>query len=500
MFPILALITILSLVLGSGGAYQDSVDARWRSKVDPPVLTTAAGGETEFLITLNEQADLGEASKLKTKLEKGHYVYQQLTAVAARTQGPILAELAAWGVDHRPYWIANMIWVRGDLPVLTAMASRDDVAHIYANPKVRLDEPTRDPLTLGPQSTDTIEWNISKVHAPEVWAAGYTGQGITIGGQDTGYAWEHPALKDQYRGWNGASADHNYNWHDAIQQSDGNPCGENSPEPCDDHGHGTHTMGIMVGDDPGHTNQVGMAPGAKWIGCRNMDRGRGSPLTYSECYQWFLAPTDLNDMNPDPSKAPDVISNSWSCPPSEGCHDPMILKQVVEALRAAGILTVHSAGNGGSTCSSVNTPGAIYDASFTVGNTTFDDQISLSSSRGPVTIDSSGRLKPDVSAPGTSIRSSYPGGGYLEFSGTSMASPHVAGLAALLFSAQPALIGDVDQVESLIARTAVPLTSLQECGGIPGTDIPNNTSGWGRIDALNALQAFQVYLPWIVGE
>ena len=488
LYSILALLTILSLVLGGGGINSDSNDENWRNKVDPLVLKTAADGETEFLVLLHEQADLSEAFKLESKLEKVHYVYQQLTEVAARTQGPILAELADLGVEHRPYWIANMVWVRGDLPVLTALADREDITHVYANPKVRLDEPNRDPIMLVPQSTDSIEWNIAKVRAPEAWAAGYTGQGITIGGQDTGYDWKHPALKDQYRGWDGASADHNYNWHDAIHQSDGNPCGEDSPEPCDDHGHGTHTMGIMVGEDPNKLNQIGMAPGARWIGCRNMDRTIGSPVTYSECYQWFLAPTDLNDMNPDPAKAPDVINNSWSCPPSEGCNEPEILQQVVQAVRAAGILTVHSAGNSGPICSSVNAPGAIYETSFTVGNTTINDEIAFSSSRGPVTIDGSGRLKPDVSAPGTSIRSSYPGGGYLDLSGTSMASPHVAGLAALLFSAQPALIGNVDHVEGLIARTAIPLTSEQECGGGPGTSIPNNTSGWGRIDALNALQ------------
>ena len=160
-----------------------------------------------------------------------------------------------------------------------------------------------------------------------------------------------------------------------------------------------------------------------------------------------------------------------------------------DAVRAAGILTVHSAGNKGASCSTISTPAAIYDASFTVGNTTSSDQIAASSSRGPVTIDGSGRLKPDISAPGTAIRSSIPGGLYATLSGTSMAGPHVAGLAALLFSAQPDLIGQVDHVERLITSTAVPVsTPATTCGGIPGTVYPNNFSGWGRIDALAALQ------------
>jgi subtilisin family serine protease len=119
-----------------------------------------------------------------------------------------------------------------------------------------------------------------------------------------------------------------------------------------------------------------------------------------------------------------------------------------------------------------------------------------------VTIDGSGRIKPDVSAPGTSIRSSIAGGGYGNLSGTSMAGPHVAGLAALLFSAQPELIGQVEDTELLIAHTAVPVQVDPDylyCGGIPGDVYPNNISGWGRIDALNALLygRYKLFLPWI---
>ncbi len=464
----------------------------WRAKVDPWVLETSEGSsETEFLVFLAEQADLREAALLPLKEQKGRYVFQRLTAVAARTQPLLLQALERKGVSHRAYWIANMIWVRGDRRLVKELASRGDVAHLYANPKVRLpDLPSPSPGMAKPSA---IEWNISKVRAPGFWAAGVTGQNVVVAGQDTGYEWAHAAIQGQYRGWDGAVADHNYNWHDAIHTGNGGSCGLDSPVPCDDHGHGTHTMGTMVGDD-GAGNQVGMAPGSTWIGCRNMDVGAGTPTTYSECFQWFVAPTDLNDQNADPTKAPHVINNSWGCPPSEGCTDPNVLLTVVENARAAGIVVVVSAGNSGSSCSTVSDPAAIYDASFSVGATDSSDSIAGFSSRGPVTVDGSNRLKPDISAPGVGVRSALRGGGYTSLSGTSMAGPHVAGQTALLISAEPALAGNVNAVEQCIIQTAVPKTSTQTCGGIPGSQIPNNTFGYGRIDLVWPLP--DVCLPY----
>jgi subtilisin family serine protease len=182
-----------------------------------------------------------------------------------------------------------------------------------------------------------------------------------------------------------------------------------------------------------------------------------------------------------------VINNSWSCTVAEGCNDPDILLTAVQAVRAAGIITVHSAGNSGSDCETVTDPATIYEESFSVGATYSNDSIVGFSSRGPVTVDGSNRLKPNVTAPGSSIRSSYPGGIYIHSSGTSMAAPHVAGLVALLFSANPGLIGQEEEIESLIESSALPLTSTQTCGGIPGSDIPNNTFGYGRIDAWAAI-------------
>lgn len=498
-FVKLALLLLVIMSAVAPGNAEPNND--WQSKVDRQVLLAAATGESEFIVLLSEQADLSAAENLKTKLEKGEFVYHQLTEVANRTQGPLVELLTSMEAQYRSFWIANMIWVRGDLSVLSTMAKRNEVAQIYANPQVRLEQPIVGPKLVSHQAGEMIEWNITKIRAPDVWALGYTGQGIIVGGQDTGYEWDHPALKGQYRGWDGSTANHNYSWHDAIYEIYGRSCFPGGSEPCDDDGHGTHTMGIMVGADPGQINQVGVAPGAKWIGCRNMEDTVGSPATYSECYQWFLAPTDLDGLNPDPSKAPHVINNSWYCPESEGCTDPLVLLSAVEAVRAAGILTVHSAGNDGPTCSTINAPAAIYDASFTVGNTTSTDQIALLSSRGPVTVDGSGRLKPDISAPGTYVRSSWLDESYRFLSGTSMAAPHVAGLAALLFSARPELIGQVDEVENLITGSAVPVAApgAEPCGAIPSDVYPNNISGWGRIDALSAylLGRNEIFMPLI---
>ncbi len=173
----------------------------WQNKVDPWVLRTMSQAPTEFLVFLKEQADLSPARQYRTKLEKGSYVYNQLTQTAQDTQAPILAALqdlsrrSPGKVDFRSYWVANLIWVRGDSNLVQALAVRDDVAHLYANPHVRLEAPLPAETPLAPDQPSGIESNILKVGAPEVWAHGFTGQGVVIGGADTGYQWQHSALK-----------------------------------------------------------------------------------------------------------------------------------------------------------------------------------------------------------------------------------------------------------------------------------------------------------------
>ncbi len=473
----------LAWVLAIGGvAASDAFD--WQDKVHPLVLEQASEAPTEFLVFLGEQADLSSVAELRSKHERGAKVLEILTEVASRTQAPLIDLLQARGLEYRPFWIANMIWVRGDISDVAVLAERERVLRVDANPSIQMEEPSPHAGPDGAASPTSIEWGVGLIGADQVWALGYTGEGVIIGGQDTGYDWSHPALIDQYRGWNGFAADHSYSWHDSIH-SGGGVCGADSSEPCDDHGHGTHTMGTMVGDDGG-ANQIGVSPGSRWIGCRNMDQGNGTPATYSECFEWFVAPTDLNDLNPDPSKAPHVINNSWLCPESEGCsHDT--LKTVVENTRAAGIVVVASAGNSGSACSSISSPPAIYQASLTVGATNSSDDIASFSSRGLVDVDGSDRLKPDVSAPGVSVRSSVPGGGYSFKSGTSMAGPRVAGEIGLLLSAFPELKGQPNAIETIVKSSAVPLTSGQDCGGVDGSEIPNPVYGYGRIDALEAI-------------
>ncbi len=458
-------------------------------KIAPWVLEkTAQGAEVEFLVVLADHADLTSAQLLTTKEAKGRFVRDALWNKAQATQGPLLQWLRQHKIEHRAYYIVNMVWVKAGFDVAQTLAARSDVLRVEGNPLIHNNLPqpiANEPLQ--PDRPEAIEPGVNYTRAPEVWAMGYTGQGIVVGAADTGYLWDHSALKSKYRGWNGSVASHDYNWHDSVHSNGGiNTCGANSPQPCDDNSHGTHTIGTAVGDD-GLVNQIGMAPGAKWIGCRNMDAGNGTPATYIECMEFFLAPYPVSGTpaQGDPTKAPHVTTNSWSCPPSEGCSVGS-LQSAVEAQRAAGIMMVAAAQNSGPGCSTVLDPPGTYDAAYSVGalNTGFDTIASFSS-RGPVTVDGSMRLKPDISAPGTSTRSSTNTSivSYASKSGTSMATPHVAGAVALLWSAQPGLRGDVDATENILNQTAVHISSTL-CSS---SGWPNNVFGFGRLDIKAAV-------------
>ena len=470
---------LLFLLLATSAVVADT-----STKVTPKVAEKlASAGQAEVLVTL-EQADVKSIADKKSGDDRVVAAVAHLRQHAARTQKPLRAWLDSRGVDYQAFWVANFIALRGDASLIAALAARDDVRAIELNAKLTLDGPIA--VTRQDQkSIAAIEPGVAQVNAPALWAMGYRGQNVLIAGQDTGYDWSHPAIKASYAGWNGTSVNHDYHWHDAIHSSTG-VCGSNAVEPCDDRGHGTHTMGTMVGDD-GAGNQIGVAPDARWIACRNMDASVGTPVTYSECFQFFLAPTDRAGNNPDPTRAPHIINNSWGCPPSEGCDQPDILRSVVENTRSAGILVVVSAGNRGPACGTVFSPPAIYTAGFSVGAISGTSMAPFSS-RGPVFVDGSDRLKPDIVAPGVNTRSSYPGNLYANASGTSMAGPHVAGVAALLMSADPSLKRNPARVEALLRSSAVAdIVTSETCGSTPATVIPNNIFGHGRVDALSAL-------------
>ena len=297
-----AALALAALIAGAAPvlATRGSTEHFTPAKVDGKILDQlAANGKASFVIYLKDQADLSAAYKMQNQNARGWYVYKTLKEEAARTQGPIKAMLASRGVSYRSFWVANVIMTSGDRSLVNTIAARSDVKTLEASTKSNwLAHADASGPSKAVDSPGTVEPGPAQVHAPQVWALGYTGQGIVVGNEDTGMRWTHNALKPHYRGWNGSTANHNYNWHDSIH-SGGGICSPNHMEPCDDNDHGSHTTGLAVGDD-GAGNQIGVAPGAKWIGCRNMDQGNGTPATYTECFQWFIAPTDLNGQNPNP--------------------------------------------------------------------------------------------------------------------------------------------------------------------------------------------------------
>ncbi|MBS1253080.1 MAG: Bacillopeptidase F [Anaerolineales bacterium] len=457
--------------------------AQLRSKVTPRLLAELdAGGESDVLVFVRGRPDLTPERALQTKEEKGQFVVEALRKTAQQTQAGARWLLDKRGVEYEVFWVVNMLRVRGDRALVAGLASLPRVRKLDINKGFRvldLMPAARPALDLMDVATTT--WGIQSIGAPAVWERGVRGQGIVVAGNDTGVDWDHEALIDAYRGWGGASADHSYNWHDAWDKT--------PSAPGDDHGHGTHTIGTAVGGGP---NNIGVAPGAEWIACRNMNGGYGTPASYVDCFQFFLAPTDLSGENPRPDLAPDIINNSWACIEFEGCHpdDPLwddTIRPAVEALTEAGIAVVVSAGNAGPGCGSVHDPPAIYAQSLTVGAVDSGNGIASFSSRGPVTVDGSGRPAPELAAPGVSVRSSLRDNQYGRMSGTSMAGPHVAGTIALLWSATPQLVSRLAVTEQILRASALPVAN-GACGG-DSDGQPNNVYGWGVINADAAVQA-----------
>jgi hypothetical protein len=448
-------------------------------------LVYFAGGQPGFygeriFVILRDQADLGQAAALADRPARLSAVYTTLTQHANQSQADLRATLDRLGVVYRPYYLVDAIEVDAGPFLRAYLATRPEVDRILDSPRLR-------PLRVGsrlsladlappdadaPPAPPGPEWNILAIGADRVWdELGVTGAGIVVGESDSGVQGDHPALRERYRGRGGQD---DYSWLDPWN---------GSPTPVDADGHGTHTTGTILG-----AGGIGVAPGAEWIGCVNLGRNLGNPPFYLDCMQFMLAPYPRAGdpfADGDTTRAAHVLNNSWGCPAIEGC-DPASLGPAVRALRAAGIFVVASAGNSGPRCGSVDDPLAIYPEAFSVGAINRTGDIADFSSRGPVTVDGSGRLKPDIVAPGVNIRSSLPGGAYGLESGTSMAGPHVAGVVALIWSAQPKLIGDIARTEQILRDTAGPYEGERgDCGG----DLPNATAGYGVVDAYAAVKA-----------
>ncbi|WSN47231.1 S8 family serine peptidase [Streptomyces sp. NBC_01296] len=466
-----ALTAVLLLPVGAGvaaaapepgptpKAAERKIEPKLRAQLDD-------SAKAAFWVYLDSAADLTAAGTQKTRAAKAETVLHAKQQHAARSQAEVIKALDGAKAEYTSYWIVNAVRVVGSQKLAGTLAQRPEVSRIDADDKVTLPKPAEG--TREKAAADAVEWNIDRIKAPQVWdQLGVRGEGIVVANIDSGVDYTHPAVNGQYRGKNAdGSYDHNYNWFD--------PAGVcPTAAPCDNNDHGTHTMGTMVGDDGG-ANKIGVAPGAKWIAAKGCETNSCSEASLLAAGQWIVAPTDLNGQNPRPDLAPHVVNNSWG----SATHDEWY-QQIVDTWRAAGIFPAFSNGNSGPGCATSGSPGD-YASSYSSGAFDINGAIAPFSSRGA---GPGGIIKPNIAAPGVNVRSSVPGGGYESFSGTSMASPHTAATVALLWSAAPALEGDVAQTEQLLNGTAQD-TDNGQCGG---NAADNNVFGEGKLDALAAV-------------
>ncbi len=427
-------------------------------------------GERLFVV-LHTQPDVSAALDYDDRTARLAYVYDTLTRTAAADQADLRRFLDRLGIRYTPYYLVNAIEVHDDNLLLRwVLAARPDVDRVLISQRLRpqVAPPVAPPSV--PKPVPGLQWNLTNLGVDQVWREyEVRGAGIVIGQSDSGVDGAHAAVAGQYRGSQTGGDD--YNWLDPW---------EGTRQPTDIGGHGTHTLGTVLG-----AGGIGVAPEATWFGCRNLARNLGNPALYLDCLQFMLAPYPQGGdpfEDGDVTLAAHVLNNSWGCPDIEGC-DPFVLQPAATALRAAGIFVVVSAGNGGPRCGSVNSPLANYADVFSVGAVDAAGELAMFSSRGPAR--GTEVIKPDLVAPGVDIVSSLPGGGYGANQGTSMAGPHVTGVVALMWSANPALIGDIDRTSQILRETARPLPGTAANQGCPGA----NNSGAGLVDAYAAVTA-----------
>ncbi|MEV1025981.1 S8 family serine peptidase [Streptomyces sp. NPDC050264] len=463
-------------------------------KIDPSLSSAVAkGGDATFFVVLKDKPNLSGAEKQKTHAAKARAAYKELRANADDSQASLRSFLDKKKVGHKDFWIANTLQVTGDQSLVNALAKRSDVASIVKKRTFKLDDietsdknvtttrPTSAKTDSSASGDDTPEWGITDIKADQVWDQyDDRGEGIVVASVDSGVQYDHPDLVANYRGNNGdGTFTNDYNFYDPT-----GTCAT-STTPCDNAGHGTHTMGTMVAK-----NGLGVAPNAKWIaakGCTSDELCTDDNLLAAG--QWILAPTDHNGQNPRPDLAPNIVNNSW------GGGDTAFYQDIVEAWNSAGIFEAFAAGNDGDgkTCSTTAAPGA-QDATYGVGAYDASGTIAPFSGFGPSPVD--GSAKPNIAAPGVDVPSTWPGSQYNTISGTSMATPHVAGAVALLWSAAPSLIGNIDETRRLLDEGASDVDDTH-CGGTAGM---NNVWGEGKLDILASVGKAPHTAATVTGE
>ncbi|MEV4806008.1 S8 family serine peptidase [Nonomuraea sp. NPDC049421] len=433
-------------------------------KIDAAVQARLAQDDkATFWVRMKGSADLSGARRAATKELKAEAVYEAKSERAKSSQEGLRKLLDARKAEYTPYWIVNAVKVTADEKLAGEIAKLPEVERIQPIRVLNVPKPDEGQAQ---NRVNAVEWNIDRVNAPRVWEElGDRGEGIVVANIDTGVQFDHPDLAATYRGRNpDGSHTHDYNWFDPARVCP-------STAPCDNNGHGTHTMGTMVG-----ANGIGVAPGAQWIAAKGCELNTCTDASLLAAGQWIVRPTDLNGDNPRPDLAPDIVNNSWG---GDG-FDPWY-KEVVDSWIAAGIFPAFSNGNEGPSCRTSGSPGQ-YVSAYSAGAFDVNNALYARSSKGE---GENGEIKPNIAAPGVNVRSSVPGNGYDSYTGTSMASPHVAATVALIWSAAPGLTGEIETTRSLLDGTAVD-TADTSCGG---TAADNNVWGEGKLDSYAAVQA-----------
>ncbi len=392
--------------------------------------------------------DAASVQRQRRQLRREEVIRGLREAATGDSQGIVRDAQSAGATHVRQLWLSNSVALRGN---------REMVWKLIADPRVlevHLDGVVTAPAPKAAVAA-TPEWNITAVGAPPLWAQGLSGAGAVIASLDTGVDVAHPDLSGSWRGGTNS-------WYD--------PYGVHAT-PHDADGHGTQVLGLAVGGAAGGT-AIGVAPDARWIAAKIFnDAHQASESAIHLAYQWVIDP----DGDPATDDAPDVVLNSWDIAGENVCHSQF--QADIDALRAADIAVVYSAGNfGPNPGTSVSPANNLHVTS--VGSVDNANIVSAFTSRGPSACD--GAFFPKLVAPGDGIRTtdlSLSGAGqYVAVSGTSFSAPEVAGVIALLRGAAPA--ASAAETDAALAVTAQDLD-------IPG---PDDNTGYGLVNAERAYQ------------